>query len=153
MTDAAAHAIAAELERIVTGLIRELGTRARAPGSTLTLAERLALACVADRGELRLGPLARALGTAPATASRTVDGLVSQGLLSREVDPADRRAVRITATARGRRLLAQRRALVADLLSGGIERLDDEQRGELVGQLRQLADHLAAEPLAVGPGR
>ena len=47
-------AVAAELERIVTGLIRELGSRARAPGNALTLAER---AVFMEKGAVRFeGP-------------------------------------------------------------------------------------------------
>jgi DNA-binding MarR family transcriptional regulator len=143
MSELHATALATELERLVANLVRELGNAGRRPGADLTLGERFALATVADRGALRLGAVASALGTSQATASRTVDALVEKGLLTREADPDDRRAIRITATARGNRILSRRRALLATLLAGALDALDPPHQRQLLEHLRAITDHLA----------
>jgi MarR family transcriptional repressor of emrRAB len=70
--------------------------------------------------------LRRVLGLSHSGGVRIVKRLEAEGLLSREPDPADRRAVRIHLTREGereaRRLLASRQAALAPLLAGLGER-------------------------------
>jgi DNA-binding MarR family transcriptional regulator len=71
-------------------------------------------------GPLTLGELARAEQVRPPTISKLIVELEAQGLVERETDAADRRIVRVRATARGAKVLhdgRQRRvtALVASL--------------------------------------
>lgn len=73
-------------------------------------------------GPLTLGELARAEQVRPPTISKLIVELEAQGLVEREIDAADRRIVRVRATARGAKVLhdgRQRRvaALVATLAS------------------------------------
>ena len=73
-----------------------------------------ALSVIVFAGPLSLAELAAAEQVKPPTMSRIVEGLVQAGLASREPDPANRRMVRISATAEGRKLLEagrERRAL------------------------------------------
>jgi DNA-binding MarR family transcriptional regulator len=56
-------------------------------------------------GSLRVGEVATALGLTVGGASKIVDRMEGAGLLSRESDPADRRASRVTLTDAGRRKL------------------------------------------------
>ena len=51
---------------------------------------------------VRLAELARTVGVTDATASTLVEGLVRDGLVTRSPDEIDRRAIRLTTTARGR---------------------------------------------------
>ena len=63
--------------------------------------------------------LAHDLAVTPAAASQAVDRLVSEGLLDRHPDPTDRRAVVITISEKGRKVLAEVKAesnaLLADI--------------------------------------
>jgi DNA-binding MarR family transcriptional regulator len=62
----------------------------------------------------RAGDLVRQLGVSKQAASQLIDTLVLRGYLSREVDPADRRRIAITATERCRAAAAEiRRAVVS----------------------------------------
>ncbi len=79
---------------------REAGWRsARAEGLTPTQAE--ALAHLARRGPSRNAALAAALSVTPATMSDAAGALTAKGLLRREPDPADARAVLLAPTAAG----------------------------------------------------
>ncbi len=57
-------------------------------------------------GDLSLSGLATVLDLDKSTLSRTVDALVQAGLVERTVDPADRRAVRLTLAPAGRERVA-----------------------------------------------
>src|SRR5690606_2411143 len=56
-------------------------------------------------GPLTLGELAAAEQVAPPTITKVANKLVERGLVSRQVDPADRRVVRREATDAGRKQL------------------------------------------------
>jgi DNA-binding MarR family transcriptional regulator len=69
----------------------------------------------------RAGDLVRQLGVTKQAASQLLDTLVLRGYLEREVDPADRRRITISATERGRAAAAaigQAVASVDDELAG-----------------------------------
>jgi|SRR5579859_3709889 len=68
-------------------------------------AQLSALSVLVFRGELTLGELAALEQVRPPTMSRIVDGLVQRKLAQRVSAAADRRAVKLTATAQGRTLL------------------------------------------------
>lgn len=64
-----------------------------------------ALATVAREGPLTLGELAAAEQVAPPTITKVANKLVEQGFASRQVDPDDRRVVRLEVTDKGRKQL------------------------------------------------
>jgi DNA-binding MarR family transcriptional regulator len=68
-------------------------------------AQLSALSVLVFRGEMTLGELAALEQVRPPTMSRIVDGLVQRRLAQRVSAQADRRAVKLTATAQGRTLL------------------------------------------------
>ncbi|HZT91370.1 MAG TPA: MarR family transcriptional regulator [Gaiellaceae bacterium] len=100
-----------ELYAIVLRVSRRI-----ADDEAMTATQRLALIEVAAAGPLRLRNLASRMDTTPATASRAVDGLEALGLVRRAADPLDGRAIRIEATAKGRRWADRRRALLLEVL-------------------------------------
>jgi DNA-binding MarR family transcriptional regulator len=131
-----------ELERMAEGIVRLRSEilRLRAeegalPPDELTTPQALALRTVVLEGPLRVGGLAAVLGVTVATASRTVDSLEALGLVQRERDPADARAVRVAATAKGRREHANRRERFVRALDRFMDELSEHER-------RQLADAL-----------
>lgn len=76
--------------------LRQIGKR------ELSFTQLVALQYVAGRRDATVGEVARAIDRSPAATSRLVDGLVRDGLLSREPGKEDRRAktLRLTAAAK-----------------------------------------------------
>jgi MarR family transcriptional regulator, organic hydroperoxide resistance regulator len=98
-----------------------------------------------DRDEgMSVGTLAEAAGIAPPTATRTLDGLQRQGIVERRPSSEDRRSVSIHVTARGRKLLNRKRALVAKKREAVYESLAPEDRERAPTILRALAAGLEA---------
>lgn len=88
----------------------------------VTLGQMDCLREIARLGEPTMKQVAEALGLHPSTVTVLVDGLVAHGLVKRVADPRDRRIVRVSQTAKGRRNherhMARMRARVMDMLSG-----------------------------------
>jgi DNA-binding MarR family transcriptional regulator len=84
-------------------------------GSGLSASRLSALSVIVLRGPLTVGELATAERVSQPTITRTLQGLEAARLISRHPDPADRRVVRVRATASGARLLhrARRRRVAA----------------------------------------
>ena len=80
-------------------LLREVG------GARLRFAHFKLLKLVAATGTHHLGDVAAFLGVSNAAASKTVDKLVRRKLLRRKEEEADRRAIELSLTDAGRRLL------------------------------------------------
>lgn len=73
-------------------------------------AQLSALSVVVFGGPRSLNELAKAEQVRPPTMSRIVDALVKEGLVKREVNTSDRRAVTITSTEKGTRLMHEGRS-------------------------------------------
>jgi len=69
-----------------------------------------ALSVLVFGGPISLAQLAKAEQVKPPTMARLVDALEAAGLARRDADKSDLRAVRIRATAKGRKLLLEGRA-------------------------------------------
>jgi DNA-binding MarR family transcriptional regulator len=101
----------AVLERFHHAAIRVLRAMREADGSGALSGPRAsALSVLVFRGPQALGALARAEGVKPPTMSRLVKEMRLDGLVEPLAPGADRREVRIAASARGRRLLLAARA-------------------------------------------
>src|SRR3954452_20685160 len=79
------------------------------PATGLTAARLSALSVLVFGGPRRLGELAAAEQVRPATMTRVAQSLVEDGYARREADPHDRRVARLSATAKGRRVMQQGR--------------------------------------------
>lgn len=122
-------------------------------GDEVTLPQYRTLVVLACGGPRRLADLAEALGVSPSTATRMCDRLVRKQLLSRTRDELDRREVKLTITAAGRRIVAdvtnRRRDQVSDLLGA----IPVAGRRHLVSSLALLASAAGQAPeLHWGPG-
>lgn len=101
------------------------------------------LAC---HGPMRVSGLADSLAIDISTTSRHVSGLESDGFLTRESDPADRRASLVTLTPAGSDFLVQaleQRAGVLQAATGGWSADDIDA---LIRLLNRLADDLTEAP-------
>lgn len=133
-----------ELERMAEGIVRLRAEILRRRGregelaGELTMPQALALRAIVLAGPLRMGALADELGVSVATASRTVDALAGRGLVRRESDPADARAVRVCPTPRGKREHAARRARFVHALESLMDELPEHERRQLAETLETL---------------
>src|SRR5688500_18110630 len=113
--DAPLSSLAERLHSAAIHLLRRLRREDEAMG--VGPARASALSVLVFAGPLSLGELARAEQVRPPTMSRIVKALEGAGLVRRERDAADARAIRLAATARGRKLLlAGRRRRVRALV-------------------------------------
>jgi DNA-binding MarR family transcriptional regulator len=124
--------LAHELDRRVAGLTRLLrgGT-----GAGLSVTALSTLRRVADGEESRITDLAAAEAVAQPSMTALVGRLEARGLVRRESDPADRRAVRVAITDAGREQLAAVRAARAELLGERIAALDESSKAALAAVL------------------
>lgn len=81
----------------------------------LSAADINALANLATGGPHRAGALASLTATRPTTLTSVLDRLARRGLVTRELDPADRRSFLISLTPAGQDAAAQVAAAVRDL--------------------------------------
>jgi DNA-binding MarR family transcriptional regulator len=117
--------LADRLHSAAIHLLRRL--RREDDASGLPAPQLSALSVLVFGGPLTLGELAKAEQVRPPTISKLIVELERQGLVEREADNADRRIVRVHATARGVKVLQEgRRRRVAALVSslGALSRHD-----------------------------
>lgn len=115
-------------------------------GDTLTLPQFRALVVVDQLGAPRLTDLAAALGVGLPSVSRLCDRLVTAGLLTRSVNPRNRREVLVALTPQARRLVHRVLRRRRDLLAGVVGRLDAGQRSALLAALTALATAAGTTP-------
>jgi DNA-binding MarR family transcriptional regulator len=124
--------LAAELDRRIAGLTRVLRGRT---GAGLSATALSTLRRVADGEACRITELASAEAVAQPSMTALVGRLEARGLVRREPDPDDRRAVRVAITDAGREQVAAVRAARAELLGARIDRLDESSRAALAAVL------------------
>lgn len=133
------------LRRGQPGVQRDLYTVA---GRELTPTQVTALEIVTRRPSWRMHELATELGIDQSTATRTVAPLADLELVSRELDPTDRRCVVVSATATGRRVsgvISERRQV---LMRDAVGRMAPERRlllAELLEEYIEASRSLEAE--------
>ena len=110
-------------------LLRRL--RAVDETSGLSTPRLSALSVIVFRGPLRLSALAAAEQVRRPTITRLVQELEGAGLVERLADTTDRRASRLRATTKGRRLLEAARRRRVRLLASARARLSPEERSLL----------------------
>jgi DNA-binding MarR family transcriptional regulator len=115
-------AIADRLHSAAIHLLRRVRRVDEATG--LSASKLSALSVVVFAGPITLRDLAAAEQVRPPSMTRTVQELEAEGLIAREPDERDRRAVRIRATARGKRLLKQGRGARISLLAEWLRGLE-----------------------------
>lgn len=135
-----AGAVATSLHAAAIHLLRRLRRVDERIG--VSAAKLSALSVLVFGGPTRLTDLARAEQVRPPTITRLVAGLEAEGLVRRRVDPSDARAVRIEATARGRRLLHEGRRRRVEALADALADLAPEHVAAL-GDAASLIERLA----------
>jgi DNA-binding MarR family transcriptional regulator len=141
--------LGAELYRSVSGLRREVrrSVRSRFPAQLLSPSQVEVLGCVRRQPGVGVRDVAAVLRLAPNTVSTIVGHLVDHGLLRRDPDPADARAVCLRLTAAGHRRVHAWRDRSTQTVDRALESLDAEERAALaraLPALRHLVDVIAA---------
>ncbi|AEE44467.1 MarR family transcriptional regulator [Cellulomonas fimi] len=126
------HRLLRDVRRAAVGAV---GPGAQAPGQVRML--RVLQHC---DGPLRLGQVATALDVAPRSVTSKVDTAEADGLVRRVADPTDRRATLIELTEAGRALLDDVSARRHEGVAGRLDRLDADERAQLLALLRRLTD-------------
>jgi len=133
--------LAADLRLAVTRLARLLRQHAE---TGITPSMLSALVSIDRLGPVTLGQAAAAEQVQPPTMTTIVARLEAAGLVSRDVDPEDRRIVRVQATAEGRRLLERSRSRKTAYLARRLRALTADDRAAL-GRAVPLLDRMLEE--------
>jgi DNA-binding MarR family transcriptional regulator len=121
--------LAARVHSAALHLLRRLAQDDRATGVS---APRLsALSVLVFGGPRTIGELAGIEGVTPPTMTRLVAAMVADGLIDRREDPADRRVVRVEASATGRSLLLAGRDRRVATLAAMVKPLTAKERRRL----------------------
>jgi DNA-binding MarR family transcriptional regulator len=113
---------------------------ARDRDGELTLSQHNLLSALHHQPRLPVGEVALAAGVAPPTATRMLAHLERTGVVRREPSTDDRRVVTVSLTARGRQLLARKRAVVTEKRRLFYESLSAAEREQSERVLRSLAE-------------
>ena len=135
------RAIEAEVGTLIRRVKRVMGERAREVHPDLHPMTYVILAHLADHGPMRGADLSGAFEMDKGGVSRQVQALVDLGLVERQPDPEDRRAILLDATTEGRKrleVMSRHRRERFD------RRLADWSDAELAGFARQLAAYNSA---------
>lgn len=112
----------------------------------ITIAQYRTLVVLASRGPQKLVDLAEQLAVTPPTAGRMCDRLARRGLVNRHRGHDDRRVVRISLTAAGRRIVddatRRRRVFLARIVAA----VPAGRRQEVAAALRAFADAAGEVP-------
>jgi len=137
---------ASDLLAVVGPLQRVLRKRAREdwPLEPLATAQVDLLRAVRLRSDITVGEAAAELHIAPNTASTLAQQLVAAGLVAREPDPADRRAVRLVLTPAAERRMAAWHDRRLQVLDAALDRLPSADRAAVARAVRPLRELLEA---------
>ena len=131
--------LAADLRLVIGRLARRLRQLA---DSDVTASSLSALWSVEQLGPVTLGDLAAAERVQPPTITRIVSRLEESGLVSREIDPSDRRVARVRLTAFGRRFLERTRSRKTAYLAKALRSVEPEDRAVVERAVEVLAGML-----------
>ena len=109
----------------------------------ITPSRASALSVLVFGGPRTLTELARAEQVTVATMSRLVRALEAEGLVRREPDPDDARAVRLHATPQARRILERGRVKRTEYLDSLFAELSERER-EIVRRAAEIVDGLVS---------
>lgn len=133
---------AAHIIEVIPYLNRTISAEARQTlgDGWFTLIHVRVLAHIRRSGGCSLGDLAERRGVSLPTMSKMVSSLVDKGLITREPDPSNRRAVIIQLTPEGDRLYLEVLSNLQRRLARDLTHLTTQQRAELVSSLELLGE-------------
>ena len=100
-----------------------------------------------NRSPCTMSELARHKGVGLPTMSKSIEMLVRKGWVERWVDKTDRRQTLVRLTSDGRRVLADSRAHLEELLDQRLSKLTAVERNAVAAQLRRISEVLSPAEL------
>lgn len=146
--DSSAHQVQEAFTRLLwwaqRGDVRRslLGAAAR----TLSTNDITLLRMIITRGPVRISDLASWQGVDKSTVTPQVHRLEQRGVVARHSDPADKRAVLLTATDHGRQSLDEIDKAGVHLFENALDGWSDADRRALATLMQRFADELADVP-------
>lgn len=119
--------------------LRQISREAMAPWD-ITPSQFRAVGTLVRHGPMRLSELSELLRIAPRSVTEVVDALQERGLVRRDPDPHDRRAVLVRLTEHGAGLVTAIRTARDARTGAYFARLPADDRAELARLLRALRD-------------
>ena len=113
-----------------------------ATGVAISRTNSRLLAYVEERGPISVSKIAGMLDVSQPTASRSLQQLEEEGLVTRESDPDDGRVVVYAVTGKGRKARQKLRQHMHDQLAVALAELSDDRTGEIADALDELVDRL-----------
>ena len=141
--------IIAAIRRIIRAI--DLQSRRLVERWSLTGPQLVALREVRRLGAPTIGALARAVHLSQPTVSGILARLEARGLVHRERAPSDRRAVVVTVTPEGERVLADAPSLLQDRFHSELARLHEWERHALLAALERIGSMMEAEGIDAAP--
>ena len=148
-TDLLEDEIVSALRRIVRAI--ELHSRRLIEECGLTGPQIVVLREAGRLGGASIGALARAVSLGQPTVSGILDRLEAQGLVRRKRSKQDRRAVFVSVTPKGARILAKTPSLLQDRFRSELAKLEPWERTQILALLQRLAAMMDAEALDAAP--
>lgn len=133
-----------QFERLLTTQLKD-----SCADTSVTMAQCHTLLEIEDRGKATTGELAECFDLDKSTVSRTIDGLVKQGMVERKADPDDRRCTPLVLTEKGRSVCAGINKDNDDYYQHVFNRIPEETRVSVINHfgvlVRALAEHSRLE--------
>jgi DNA-binding MarR family transcriptional regulator len=117
-----------------------------AAAQTLSTNDITLLRMIITRGPVRVSDLASWQGVDKSTVTPQVHRLEQRGVVARQSDPADKRAVLLSATDHGRQRLDEIDRAGVHLFENALDSWPDADRRALAALMHRLADDLADVP-------
>jgi DNA-binding MarR family transcriptional regulator len=113
-----------------------------ATGIAISRTNSRLLAYVEERGPISVSKIAAVLDVSQPTASRSLQQLEEEGLVTRASDPDDGRVVVYAVTTKGRKARQKLRQHMHDQLAHALHDLGDDRTEEIADALDELVDRL-----------
>lgn len=121
--------------------------------SALTPTQLVVLVHLDEREKSRIGGLAQALGAAQNTVSEVVTRMQRAGMVVKERDPDDNRAVVVRLAPKGRAALEEQRATMRGQHRALLEALTDEERRRFIESFEVIVSMAERARLAMAEAR
>jgi DNA-binding MarR family transcriptional regulator len=149
--DASPDICAADILETVPLLMRVIRMKVRSETTPeLSVPQFRALAFIGRNDQAMLTDLAGFLGLTLPSASKLVEGLVTAGMTTREIQPTNRRRVALALTRQGRRKYEVAVHCAQDFIAQRLSRLSKSERACLHDSVRMLHE-LFADTTSGGP--
>lgn len=144
-----ADAILSAIRRVVRAI--DLDSKQMVRQYSVTGPQLVTLRSIARLGPISVTALARSINLSQPTVTGILFRLDQQGLIKRERNSADRRAVTSTITTEGLRVLQHTPALLEDRFRRELSRLEEWEQTQTLATLQRIAAMMEAHDIPADP--